>query len=161
MKVKEGKLSSKGFKIAIIISRFNNFYSERLLEGALDAIKRTGGSEENVTVYKVPGSFEIPLLLKKLVDKSKEEDSNSKPFDGILTLGVIIRGETPHFDYIAAETTKGIANVGINSPVPVTYGIITADTLDQATDRAGTKMGNKGFESAMALIEMINLYKEV
>ncbi len=155
MKVKEGKLSSKGLKIAIVISRFNNFFSERLLEGAIDAIKRTGGSEDNITVYKVPGSFEIPLLLKKLVEKK------NKPFDGILTLGVIIRGETPHFDYIAAETTKGIANVGINSPVPITYGIITADTIDQATDRAGTKMGNKGFESAMALIEMINLYKEI
>ncbi len=156
MKVREGKLSSKGLKIAIIISRFNSFFSERLLEGALDAIKRTGGSEDNVIVYKVPGSFEIPLLLKKLTDKAE-----SMKIDGILTLGVIIRGETPHFDYIAAETTKGIASVGINSPIPVTYGIITADTIDQATDRAGTKMGNKGFESAMALIEMINLYKEV
>ena len=156
MKVKEGKLSSKGLKIAIIISRFNSFFSERLLEGAIDAIKRTGGSEDNVVVYKVPGSFEIPLLLKKLTDRAE-----SMEIDGILTLGVIIRGETPHFDYIAAETTKGIASVGINSTVPVTYGIITADTIEQATDRAGTKMGNKGFESAMALIEMINLYKEV
>ncbi len=157
MKIREGKLSSKGLKIAIIISRFNSFYSERLLEGALDAIKRTGGSEDDVVVYKVPGSFEIPLVLKKIVEKNGKKNG----FDGILTLGVIIRGETPHFDYIAAETTKGIAQVGINSSVPVTYGIITADTLDQATDRAGTKMGNKGFESAMALIEMINLYKEL
>ncbi len=160
MKVKEGKLSSKGLKIAIVISRFNNFFSGRLLEGAVDAIKRTGGSENNITVYKVPGSFEIPLLLKKLV-KNNEGNNKNEKFDGILTLGVIIRGETPHFDYIAAETTKGIASVGINSPIPITYGIITADTIDQATDRAGTKMGNKGFESAMALIEMINLYKEI
>jgi len=151
MKVIEGKLLSKGFKIAIIVSRFNNFYSERLVEGALDAIKRTDGKKENVDIYRVPGSFEIPMLASKLVESGN--------YDGIITLGAIIRGETPHFDYVASEVTKGIAKVGLESNIPVSYGIITADTLDQATDRAGTKMGNKGFEAAMAVIEMINLYK--
>jgi 6,7-dimethyl-8-ribityllumazine synthase len=152
MQQKEGKLLlSKKTKIGIILSRFNNFYSERLLEGALDAIKRTGGDESNIDVYKVPGSFEIPMTLKKMVSLKK--------YDGILTLGVIIRGETPHFDYIAAETTKGIAQVALQSDIPITYGIVTADTLDQATDRAGTKMGNKGFDAAISLIEMINLYQ--
>ena len=152
MQQKEGKLLlSKKTKIGIILSRFNNFYSERLLEGALDAIKRTGGDESNIDVYKVPGSFEIPMTLKKMVSLKK--------YDGILTLGVIIRGETPHFDYIAAETTKGIAQAALQSDIPITYGIVTADTLDQATDRAGTKMGNKGFDAAISLIEMINLYQ--
>ncbi len=152
MKTKEGKLLlSAKTKIGIVLSRFNNFYSERLLEGALDAIKRAGGKEDNVEVYKVPGSFEIPMTLKKIVEQKK--------YDGIITLGVIIRGETPHFDYIASETTKGIAQVALQSDIPITYGIITADTIDQATDRAGTKMGNKGFDAAMSLIEMIDLYQ--
>ncbi len=153
MQAKEGKLLlSKKTKIGIVLSRFNNFYSERLLEGAIDAIKRTGGDESNIDVYKVPGSFEIPMTLKKMVSQKK--------YDGILTLGVIIRGETPHFDYIAAETTKGIAQVALQSEIPIAYGIITADTLDQATDRAGTKMGNKGFDAAISLVEMINLYQK-
>ncbi len=153
MKKVEGNLLSEGLKIAIVLSRFNSFYSERLLEGALDAIRRTGGAEKNVTVYKVPGSFEIPSTIKKIAE--------TKKFDGILALGVIIRGETPHFEYVAQETSKGIAELSIRLDIPIGYGIVTADELDQAADRSGAKMGNKGFSSAMALIEMINLFRQI
>ncbi len=152
VKIVEGNLISKGLRIAIVLSRFNSFFSERLLEGAIDAIKRTGGEEDNITVFKVPGSFEIPGVIKKL--------AKTKKFDGILALGVIIRGETPHFDYVAQETSKGIALLSMELDIPVGYGIVTADEIEQATDRAGAKMGNKGFSSAMALIETINLLKE-
>jgi len=152
MKYIEGQLSAKGKKIAIIVSRFNSFISDKLLEGALDAIIRHDGEKENITIYKVPGAFEIPILLSKLIDKD---------FDGILCLGAIIRGATPHFDFIAQETTKGIASIAQKAKMPISYGVLTTDTIDQAIERAGTKMGNKGFDAALSLLEMINLFEAI
>jgi len=152
MKYIEGLLSAKGKKIAIIVSRFNSFISDKLLEGALDAIVRNDGNKDNITIYKVPGAFEIPILLSKLVDKD---------FDGILCLGAIIRGATPHFDFIAQETTKGIAQVAQRAKMPISYGVLTTDTIDQAIERAGTKMGNKGFDAAVALLEMMSLFEVI
>jgi 6,7-dimethyl-8-ribityllumazine synthase len=152
MKYIEGLLSAKGKKIAIIVSRFNSFISDKLLEGALDAIVRNDGNKDNITIYKVPGAFEIPILLSKLVDKD---------FDGILCLGAIIRGATPHFDFIAQETTKGIAQVAQRAKMPISYGVLTTDTIDQAIERAGTKMGNKGFDAAVALLEMMSLFEAI
>lgn len=152
MKYIEGLLSAKGKKIAIIVSRFNSFISDKLLEGALDAIVRNDGNKDNITIYKVPGAFEIPILLSKLVDKD---------FDGILCLGAIIRGATPHFDFIAQETTKGIAQVAQKAKMPISYGVLTTDTIDQAIERAGTKMGNKGFDAAVALLEMMSLFETI
>ncbi len=152
MKYIEGQLSAKGKKIAIIVSRFNSFISDKLLEGALDAIIRHDGEKENITIYKVPGAFEIPILLPKLIDKD---------FDGILCLGAIIRGATPHFDFIAQETTKGIASISQKAKMPISYGVLTTDTIDQAIERAGTKMGNKGFDAALSLLEMINLFEAI
>ncbi len=148
----EGSLSAKGKKIAIIVSRFNSFISDKLLDGAIDAILREGGDKDSLTIYKVPGAFEIPILLSKIVDKD---------FDGILCLGAIIRGATPHFDFIAQETTKGIAQIAQKAKIPVSYGILTTDTIDQAIERAGTKMGNKGFDAALALLEMMNLFESI
>jgi len=152
MKYIEGLISAKGKKIAIIVSRFNSFISDKLLEGALDAIVRNDGNKDNITIYKVPGAFEIPILLSKLVDKD---------FDGILCLGAIIRGATPHFDFIAQETTKGIAQVAQRAKMPISYGVLTTDTIDQAIERAGTKMGNKGFDAAVALLEMMSLFEAI
>ncbi len=152
MKYVEGQLSAKGKKIAIIVSRFNSFISDKLLEGALDAIIRHDGGKDNITIYKVPGAFEIPILLSKLIDKD---------FDGILCLGAIIRGATPHFDFIAQETTKGIANIAQQAKMPISYGVLTTDTIDQAIERAGTKMGNKGFDAALSLLEMISLFEAI
>jgi 6,7-dimethyl-8-ribityllumazine synthase len=152
MKYIEGLLSAKGKKIAIIVSRFNSFISDKLLEGALDAILRNDGNKDDITIYKVPGAFEIPILLSKLVDKD---------FDGILCLGAIIRGATPHFDFIAQETTKGIAQVAQRAKMPISYGVLTTDTIDQAIERAGTKMGNKGFDAAVALLEMMSLFEAI
>lgn len=152
MQIIEGIFSAKGKKIAIIVSRFNNFISDRLLSGAEDAILRNEGSKDNIIVYKVPGAFEIPILLAKLIEKD---------FDGILCLGAVIRGATPHFDFIAAETTKGIANIAIKARMPISYGILTTDTIDQAIERSGTKMGNKGFDAALALLEMISLFENL
>jgi len=152
MKYIEGLLSAKGKRIAIIVSRFNSFISDKLLEGALDAIIRNDGNKDNITIYKVPGAFEIPILLSKLVDKD---------FDGILCLGAIIRGATPHFDFIAQETTKGIAQVAQKAKMPISYGVLTTDTIDQAIERAGTKMGNKGFDAAVALLEMMSLFEAI
>ena len=148
----EGRLNATGFRYAVIASRWNDFVTSRLLDGALDALKRLGASDEAVEVYRVPGSFEIPLLALKVAE--------SKKFDAVICLGTIIRGETPHFEYIAAEVTKGIGQAGMQTGVPVIYGIITADTLEQAIDRAGAKSGNKGFEAAMSAVELVNLYKE-
>ncbi|WP_291494294.1 6,7-dimethyl-8-ribityllumazine synthase [Desulfurella sp.] len=148
----EGLLSAKNKKIAIIVSRFNSFISDKLLEGAIDAILREGGSKDNLTIYKVPGAFEIPILLSKIVEKD---------FDGILCLGAIIRGATPHFDFIAQETTKGIAQIAQKAKMPISYGVLTTDTIDQAIERAGTKMGNKGFDAALSLLEMINLFEAI
>jgi 6,7-dimethyl-8-ribityllumazine synthase len=149
----EGHLKAKDFKFGIIVSRFNEFISQRLLDGALDALQRHGAQQENIKIYKVPGSFEIPLLASKLAEKQS--------FDAIICLGALIRGETPHFDYLSAEVTKGIATTALKSGIPVSYGVITTDTLEQAIDRAGAKTGNKGWDAAVAAIEMVNLYKNL
>ncbi|RMG61428.1 MAG: 6,7-dimethyl-8-ribityllumazine synthase [Deltaproteobacteria bacterium] len=153
MKVVEGKLIGEGLRVGIVVSRFNNFITERLLEGALDALKRHGVYERDISIYRVPGSFEIPLVAKKIATSSR--------YDAVVCLGALIRGQTPHFDYISAEVTKGLAQVSLESEIPVAFGVITADTIEQAIERAGTKMGNKGFEAAVSAIEMANLLKEV
>jgi 6,7-dimethyl-8-ribityllumazine synthase len=145
-------LNAEGFRFALIASRWNDFITARLVEGALDALDRLGAREDSVELYKVPGSFEIPLLALKVAASGK--------FDAVICLGTIIRGQTPHFEYIAGEVTKGIGQAGMQTGVPVVYGIVTADTLEQAIDRAGVKLGNKGFEAAMSAVELVNLYKE-
>ena len=150
----EGQLSAEGLEFTIVVSRFNDFITARLLEGALGALRRHGASDEQVTVYWVPGSFEIPLLAKKLVDSGNVGDA-------MICLGTLIRGATPHFDYIAAETTKGIAATAMAGGVPVTFGVLTTETIEQAIERAGTKSGNKGWEAAVAAIEMANLYRRL
>ena len=148
----EGRLNAAGFRFAIVASRWNDFISSRLLAGALDALERLGADEKAVSVYRVPGSFEIPLMALKL--------AQSREFDAVICLGTIIRGQTPHFEYIASEVTRGIAQAGTTTGVPVIFGVVTADTVDQAIDRAGVKLGNKGFESATSAVELVNLYKE-
>jgi len=148
----QGRLNAEGFRFALIASRWNDFITARLVEGALDALDRLGADENSVELYKVPGSFEIPLLALKVAESGK--------FDAVICLGTIIRGQTPHFEYIAGEVTKGIGQAGMQTGVPVVYGIVTADTLEQAIDRAGAKQGNKGFEAAMSAVELVNLYKE-
>jgi 6,7-dimethyl-8-ribityllumazine synthase len=152
-KVHQGRINAEGFRFALVASRWNDFLTARLIEGALDALERLGAEEKSVELFKVPGSFEIPLLARKV--------AGTKKFDAVICLGTIIRGQTPHFEYIAAEVTKGIAQAGMETDVPVVYGIVTADTLEQAIDRAGVKAGNKGFEAAMSAVELVNLYQEV
>jgi len=152
-RVLEGQLSAEGFKFGIIVSRFNDFISSRLVEGAMDALVRHGATEEQVSVIKVPGAFEIPLTAKKLAESGR--------YDAVICLGAVIRGSTPHFDYVAAEVSKGIANVALESRIPVTFGVLTTDNLEQAIERAGSKSGNKGYDGAMAAIEMVNLFKEL
>ena len=149
----EGKLLGEGLRFGLVISRFNEFISRRLLEGAQDALLRHGVREEDIDIAWTPGSFEIPLIAKKL--------AQAKKYDAIICLAAVIRGGTPHFQYIAAEVTKGIAKVGLETGLPVIYGVITADTLEQAVERAGTKAGNRGFDAAMSAIEMANLIKSV
>jgi len=149
----KGKISAEGKKVALIVSRFNEFISLKLMEGAADCIVRHKGKEENIDVYWVPGSFEIPAIAKKLVTKDK--------YDAIICLGAVIRGDTPHFEYISAEVTKGIAMVGLDSSVPVVYGVITTDNIEQAVERAGTKAGNKGWDAAMTALEMVDLYTQI
>ncbi len=153
MKIYEGKLNGEGLKFGIIVSRFNSFITERLLEGALDCLKRHGTKEEDIEVYYVPGSFEIPLTAKLLAKKKK--------YDAIICLGAVIRGSTPHFDYVASEVSKGIATVSLESETPVIFGVLTTDTIEQAIERAGTKAGNKGWEAGLTAIEMANLKKIV
>ena len=152
-KIHQGRLNAEGFRFAIVASRWNDFLTSRLVEGALDALERLGAGEKSVELFKVPGSFEIPLLARKVAASGK--------WDAVICVGTIIRGETPHFEYIAAEVTKGIAQAAMETDVPVVYGIVTADTLEQAIDRAGVKAGNKGFEAAMAAVELVNLYRDV
>jgi len=152
MHIIEGNLKLEGNeKVAIIASRFNHLITDRLIEGAKDAFIRNGGDENNLDLILVPGAFEIPFALKRALKKDI--------YDGIVCLGAVIRGATPHFDYVAAEATKGIANTTLNFDTPVTFGLLTTDTIEQAIERAGTKAGNKGFEAMVGLIEMINLYK--
>lgn len=153
MNITEGQLSAVGLKFGIVVGRFNSFITDRLLEGAVDCIIRHGGDKENIQVFKVPGSFEIPLVAKKLAKSGK--------YDAIICLGAVIRGSTPHFDYVANEVTKGIAQVSLETEVPIAYGILTTDTIEQAIERAGTKMGNKGFDAAMTAIEMANILKSI
>ncbi len=152
MSVIEGKLVAEGLKFAIVVSRFNSFITERLLEGALDCLSRHGVKEEDVDIVKVPGAFEIPLVAKKLAQKD---------YDAVIALGAVIRGETPHFDYVAAEVSKGIASASLETGKPIAFGVLTTDTVEQAIDRAGTKAGNKGWEAALSAIEMANLLKKV
>ena len=153
MKVTEGKLLAEGFRFGIVVSRFNSFITERLLDGTLDCLKRHGCREEDIEVVWVPGSFEIPLVAKRMAKKSS--------YDAVIALGAVIRGETPHFDYVAAEVSKGIAAVSLETEKPVVFGVLTTDTVEQAIDRAGTKAGNKGWEAALTAIEMVNLLKEM
>jgi len=153
MKVYEGKLNAAGLKFGIVISRFNEFITRKLLEGALDALKRNGASEEEIAVAWVPGAWEIPAAASRM--------ANSGNFDAVICLGAVIKGATAHWQYISAQVTRGIAGVASQASVPVSYGVITPDTLEQAIERAGTKGGNKGFDAAMAAIEMANLYKEL
>ncbi len=152
MKEYSGQLIAKGYKFAIIVSRFNDFITERLKEGAIDAILRSGGKNDDIEVYRVPGAFEIPLAAKRV--------AMSKKFDAIICVGAVIRGETPHFDYVAGEVTKGIALLNLEFTIPIAYGVITTDNTDQAIERAGNKVGNKGFDAARSAIELLNLFKE-
>jgi len=149
----EGGLSAQGVRFGLVVSRFNDFIGQKLVEGAVDCIVRHGGSAEQIAVIRCPGAFELPAVTRKAALSGK--------FDAIVTLGVIIRGSTPHFDVIAAEATKGIAQVGMEAKIPVTFGVLTTENLEQAIERAGTKAGNKGFDSAMAAIEMVNLYRQL
>jgi 6,7-dimethyl-8-ribityllumazine synthase len=153
MKIHEGKLLARGLRFGIIVSRFNDFICDRLLGGALDALKRNGADEDAIDVFKVPGAFEIPLMAKKAAGSGR--------YDAVICLGAVIRGSTPHFDYVANEVSKGVATVSLETNIPVTFGVLTTDTLEQAIERAGSKAGNKGWDSALAAIEMANLLKEI
>jgi 6,7-dimethyl-8-ribityllumazine synthase len=152
-KIIEGKLTAKGKKFGVVISRFNELISAQLLSGAQDCLTRHECKPEDITVAWVPGSFEIPLVAKKM--------AGSKKYDAVICLGAVIRGGTPHFDYISAEVSKGIAQVGLDAGLPVIFGIITADTIEQALERAGTKAGNKGWDAALSAIEMVNLLGKI
>ena len=149
----EGQLIGEGLKFGLVVSRFNEFFTDKLLEGAQDALLRHGVKEEDIEVAWTPGSFEIPLIAQKL--------ARSKKYDAIICLATVIRGGTPHFEYIAAEVTKGMAKVGLDTGLPVINGVITTDTLEQAVERSGTKAGNKGFTAAVSAIEMANLVKTI
>ena len=153
MNTLEGNLIAEGMKIAIVASRFNEIITNKLLGGAIDSFVRHGGNENDITVAWVPGAFEIPLIAKKMAE--------SKKYDAVVCLGAVIRGATPHFDMVANETTKGIAAVGLQSEVPVVFGVLTTDNIEQAVERAGSKAGNKGFEAATTAIEMHNLIKKI
>lgn len=152
-KVIEGHLIGTGLKVAIIVARFNEFINSKLLSGAEDALKRHGVQEEDVTIYWVPGAFEIPLTAQKLAEKGE--------YDAIITLGSVIRGATPHFDFVSNEVAKGVAHAGMQTGVPVIFGVLTTDSIEQAIERAGTKAGNKGYDAAMTAIELANLYRQI
>lgn len=152
-KIVEGKIVAKGMKFGIVASRFNDFISGRLIEGAVDTLIRAGADDKDIQIYKVPGAFELPLTAKKLVKSAR--------FDAVICLGAVIRGATPHFEYISAEVSKGIASVGLEAEIPVVYGVLTTDTIEQAIERAGTKSGNKGADASMAAIEMVDLFKKI
>lgn len=153
VKTVEGKIVAKGMKFAIVASRFNEFICGRLIEGAIDALTRAGAEEKDLHIVKVPGAFELPLAAKKLAKSGR--------FDAVICLGAIIRGATPHFEYIAAEVSKGIANVALETEVPIAFGVLTTDTIEQAIERAGTKSGNKGWDAAITAIEMVDLFKKI
>ncbi|MCF7885873.1 MAG: 6,7-dimethyl-8-ribityllumazine synthase [Candidatus Marinimicrobia bacterium] len=149
----EGKLTAKGQKTAIIVSRFNDLVTEELLRGALDCLRRHEADDENIHVVRVPGAYEIPAVASKLVNADK--------FDSVICLGAVIRGDTPHFDMVANEVAKGVAKVGLEGKIPVIFGVLTTDTIEQALERAGTKAGNKGWDAAISAMEMVNLYSEI
>ena len=149
----EGKISAEGVRFAIIVARFNDFISSKLVDGALDALRRHGGDEDLISLVKVPGAFEIPIAAKKLVESGQ--------FQSVICLGAVIRGSTPHFDYVAAEVSKGIAAISLESGIPVTFGVLTTDNLEQAIERAGSKSGNKGWDAAVAAMEMVSLFDEL
>ncbi|MFW6006660.1 MAG: 6,7-dimethyl-8-ribityllumazine synthase [Bacillota bacterium] len=146
----EGKLTGQGIKVGIVVGRFNEFISGKLLEGALDGLTRHGVMDDDIKVAWVPGSYEIPLTAQKMAQSGK--------YDGVICLGAVIRGDTPHFEYVAAEAAKGVAKVGLDTEIPVIFGILTTDTIEQAIERAGTKAGNKGYDAAESVIEMVNLF---
>jgi len=150
VKTYEGVLSAEGLKVALVVSRFNDFITEKLLSGAIDALKRHGAKDTSLSVYRVPGSFELPVVAAKVA---------ASGVDAVICLGAVIRGGTPHFDYVAGESAKGVAQVAMQSKIPVIYGVVTTDTVEQAVERAGTKMGNRGADAAMSAIEMASLYK--
>ena len=151
--VLEGKIGAAGFRFAVVVSRFNDFISSRLVEGAMDALRRHGAADEQISLIRVPGAFEIPLVAKRLAKSGR--------FDAVICLGAVIRGSTPHFEYVAAEVSKGIAAVSLETGVPVTFGVLTTENLEQAIERAGSKSGNKGWDAAMAAMEMVNLFKQL
>jgi len=153
MKIIEGNLTAKDLQIGIVLSRFNDFITSKLFEGAVDCLLRHGGDEKNFTVLKVPGSFEIPLAAAKLAEQKK--------YDAIICLGTVIRGATPHFDFISSEVSKGIATVSLKHGIPIAFGVLTTDTIEQAIERAGTKAGNKGWDAALTAIEMANALKSL
>ena len=147
----EGKLDAKGLRVGLLVSRFNSFISDRLVEGAIDGLLRHGAEEEDINIVRVPGAYEIPPAAKRMAESGR--------YDAIVCLGAVIRGATPHFDYVSAEVSKGVASVSLDSGIPVAFGVLTTDTIEQAIERAGSKAGNKGFDAAMAAVEMANLYK--
>lgn len=153
MKVYEGKLTAEGLKFGIVVGRFNEFIGSKLLDGAIDCLKRHGAPEENIEVSWVPGAFEIPLIAQKMAAMKK--------YDAIICLGAVIRGSTPHFDYVCSEVSKGVAHVSLHSDIPVIFGVLTTESIEQAIERAGTKAGNKGYDAAMTAIEMSNLIKDL
>ena len=148
----EGKLVAEGLKFGIVVARFNEFITNKLVGGALDALRRHGAAEEDVEIAWVPGAFEIPLVAQKMAE--------SRKYDAIICLGAVIRGATPHFDFVSSEVSKGVAHVGLEAKMPVIFGVLTTDTIEQAIERAGTKAGNKGFDAAMTAIETVNLLKQ-
>lgn len=150
-KVHQGLLTADGFRFAIIVARWNDFLTAKLLDGAVDALERLGANEDSIEVFKIPGAFEIPLAALRVAQSGK--------FDAVICIAVVIRGETPHFDYVAGEAAKGVTNAALQTGVPVLFGVVTTDTLEQAINRAGVKAGNKGFEAAMSAVELVNLYK--
>lgn len=153
MKIIEGEIQAKGLKFGIVVSRFNDFITSRLLDGARDALIRHGADEKDIDVVKVPGSFEIPMVAKRLASKGS--------YNAIICLGTVIRGATPHFEYVASEVSKGIASASMETGVPIAFGVITSDTIEQAVERAGTKSGNKGWDAAVTAIEMAQLLKKL
>ena len=152
-KIVEGKLNASGMKIAMVVARFNDFITEKLMNGAIDALTRCGADQNDLVVLKVPGAFEIPLVAKKV--------ASSGAYDGVICLGAVIRGSTPHFDYVAAEVSKGVAQTSLETGTVVSFGVITTDTIEQAIERAGTKAGNKGWSAAMSCIEMVDLLRQI
>jgi 6,7-dimethyl-8-ribityllumazine synthase len=153
MRTYEGNLIAKGLKFGIVVGRFNEFIGSKLLGGAIDALKRHGAEENEIEIAWVPGAFEIPLVANKM--------AKSKKYDAVICLGAVIRGNTPHFDYVSSEVTKGVAQVGLNTELPVIFGVLTTDSIEQAIERAGTKAGNKGYDAAVTAIEMANLLREI